>query len=294
MGASLQEIQHRISSTKNTRQITSAMQMVSTAKLGKIQRSGQGYKTYAQHLHNVVAHLAQAKLSNVSDTLLEQRAVQQVGYLVITSDRGLVGGYNSTLLKAVLADMQARQLDRDQIVILAVGGNGADFFKKRGYNVAYEYREVPDVPVFNEVRDIVKMVTAMYNNDVFDELQVAYQHFVSRVSNEVTIDQFLPVNTEGMEVETNESGIQPEYEFEPSPEQILNVVLPQYAQSLIYGAILDAKTAEHAASVNSMSSASDNAKEVIDKLELQFNRARQSAITTEITEITGGMAALEK
>jgi F-type H+-transporting ATPase subunit gamma len=160
--------------------------------------------------------------------------------------------------------------------------------------VAYEYREVPDVPVFNEVRDIVKMVTAMYNNEVFDELQVAYQHFVSRVSNEVTIEQFLPVNTEGMEATDPESGIQPEYEFEPSPEQILNVVLPQYAQSLIYGAILDAKTAEHAASVNSMSAASDNAKEVIDKLELQFNRARQSAITTEITEITGGMATLEK
>ncbi|ALI32558.1 F0F1 ATP synthase subunit gamma [Weissella cibaria] len=292
MAASLQDIQRRIASTKKTRQITSAMQMVSTAKLSQIQRHGGSYTTYANALHDVVAHLANAHINNVSGTLLEQRDVKKVGFLVISSDRGLVGGYNSTLLKGMMAVIEERQLTPDQVVILAVGGNASDFFKKRGFNVAYEYRGVSDVPTFNEVREIVKTVTTMYDNEVFDELTVAYQHFVSRIQNDLRLEKMLPVTTDDMEP-TEEGGLKADYEMDPSPEQILGVVLPQYAESLVYGAILDAKTAEHAASANAMSSATDNAKEVINTLELQFNRARQSAITTEITEITGGMAALD-
>ena len=292
MAASLQDIQRRIASTKKTRQITSAMQMVSTAKLSQIQRHGGSYTTYANALHDVVAHLANAHINNVSGTLLEQRDVKKVGFLVISSDRGLVGGYNSTLLKGMMAIIEERQLTPDQVVILAVGGNASDFFKKRGYNVAYEYRGVSDVPTFNEVREIVKTVTTMYDNEVFDELTVAYQHFVSRIQNDLRLEKMLPVTTDDMEP-TEEGGLKADYEMDPSPEQILGVVLPQYAESLVYGAILDAKTAEHAASANAMSSATDNAKEIIRTLELQFNRARQSAITTEITEITGGMAALD-
>lgn len=292
MAASLQDIQRRIASTKKTRQITSAMQMVSTAKLSQIQRHGGSYTTYANALHDVVAHLANAHINNVSGTLLEQRDVKKVGFLVISSDRGLVGGYNSTLLKGMMAIIEERQLTPDQVVILAVGGNASDFFKKRGFNVAYEYRGVSDVPTFNEVREIVKTVTTMYDNEVFDELTVAYQHFVSRIQNDLRLEKMLPVTTDDMEP-TEEGGLKADYEMDPSPEQILGVVLPQYAESLVYGAILDAKTAEHAASANAMSSATDNAKEVINTLELQFNRARQSAITTEITEITGGMAALD-
>lgn len=292
MAASLQDIQRRIASTKKTRQITSAMQMVSTAKLSQIQRHGGSYTTYANALHDVVAHLSNAHINNVSGTLLEQRDVKKVGFLVISSDRGLVGGYNSTLLKGMMAVIEERQLTPDQVVILAVGGNASDFFKKRGFNVAYEYRGVSDVPTFNEVREIVKTVTTMYDNEVFDELTVAYQHFVSRIQNDLRLEKMLPVTTDDMEP-TEEGGLKADYEMDPSPEQILGVVLPQYAESLVYGAILDAKTAEHAASANAMSSATDNAKEVINTLELQFNRARQSAITTEITEITGGMAALD-
>lgn len=292
MAASLQDIQRRIASTKKTRQITSAMQMVSTAKLSQIQRHGGSYTTYANALHDVVAHLANAHINNVSGTLLEQRDVKKVGFLVISSDRGLVGGYNTTLLKGMMAVIEERQLTPDQVVILAVGGNASDFFKKRGFNVAYEYRGVSDVPTFNEVREIVKTVTTMYDNEVFDELTVAYQHFVSRIQNDLRLEKMLPVTTDDMEP-TEEGGLKADYEMDPSPEQILGVVLPQYAESLVYGAILDAKTAEHAASANAMSSATDNAKEVINTLELQFNRARQSAITTEITEITGGMAALD-
>lgn len=292
MAASLQDIQRRIVSTKKTRQITSAMQMVSTAKLSQIQRHGGSYTVYAEALHDVVAHLATAHINNVSGTLLEHRDVEKVGFLVLSSDRGLVGGYNSTLLKELMSQITERQLRTDQVVILAVGGNGADFFKKRGFDVAYEYRGVSDVPTFNEVREIVKTVTTMYDNEVFDELIVGYQHYVSRISNEVHLEKMLPVSTDDLAESKDDTKLTADYEMEPSSEQILGVVLPQYAESLVYGAILDAKTAEHAASANAMSSATDNAKDIIDSLGLQYNRARQSAITTEITEITGGMATL--
>jgi F-type H+-transporting ATPase subunit gamma len=279
MAASLQDIQRR-------------MQMVSTAKLSQIQRHGGSYTVYAEALHDVVAHLATAHINNVSGTLLEHRDVEKVGFLVLSSDRGLVGGYNSTLLKELMSQITERQLRTDQVVILAVGGNGADFFKKRGFDVAYEYRGVSDVPTFNEVREIVKTVTTMYDNEVFDELIVGYQHYVSRISNEVHLEKMLPVSTDDLAESKDDTKLTADYEMEPSSEQILGVVLPQYAESLVYGAILDAKTAEHAASANAMSSATDNAKDIIDSLGLQYNRARQSAITTEITEITGGMAAL--
>lgn len=291
MAASLQDIQRRIASTKSTRQITSAMQMVSTAKLSKIQRHGGSFDAYSQHLHDVVAHLAAAGISGAG-SMLEQRAISKVGFLVITSDRGLVGGYNSTIIKSVMATIEERQLAPENVIILAVGGNGADFFKKRGFDVSYEYRGVSDVPTFDEVKEIVKMVTTMYDNEVFDELTVFYNHFVSRISNEVRSDKMLPVQTDELEASDDQT-VHAFYEMTPSPEAILERVLPQYAESLIFGAILDAKTAEHSASVNAMSSATDNAKELIDALNLKFNRARQSAITTEITEITGGMAALQ-
>ncbi|MDR3240860.1 MAG: F0F1 ATP synthase subunit gamma [Lactobacillaceae bacterium] len=293
MAASLQDIQRRIASTKKTRQITSAMQMVSTAKLSQIQRQGGAYHTYADRLHDMVSHIAKAHIANPADTLLEEREIKKVGFLVITSDRGLVGGYNSSILKEMMAIIAKRELTPEQVVIMAVGGNGSDFFKKQGYKIAYEYRGVSDVPTFNEVREIVETVTEMYDNAVFDELTVAYNHFVSRISNEFRAEKMLPVVTDDMTDPNEGTSYTAEYDVEPSAEEILQVILPQYAQSLVYGAILDAKTAEHAASSTAMSSATDNAKEVIDKLNLQFNRARQSAITTEITEITGGMAALE-
>ncbi|MDR3191358.1 MAG: F0F1 ATP synthase subunit gamma [Lactobacillaceae bacterium] len=294
MAASLQDIKRRIASTKKTRQITSAMQMVSTSKLSQIQRHGNSYSVYANSLHEVVAHMASANLPSVEGTLLNQRPVKKVGFLVITSDRGLVGGYNATIFKELLAIIAERNLSVDDVVIMAVGGNGADFFRKQGFNIVFEHRGVPDVPTYNDVREVVRTVVQMYDNEIFDEVTVVYNHFASRILNEFRAEQLLPVvaQTEAEEPITKKA-IKAEYEMEPSVEDILAVVLPQYAQSLVYSAILDAKTAEHSASSTAMRSATDNAKEVIDKLNLQFNRARQSAITTEITEITGGMAALD-
>ncbi|MCT3115313.1 F0F1 ATP synthase subunit gamma [Leuconostoc lactis] len=301
--ASLQDIQRRISSTKKTRQITSAMQMVSTAKLNQIQRYSTGYQAYAARLEAVVEHLVSANLFHNADAkhipLIAQRPIKKTGILVVTSDRGLVGSYNANIIKQTNALLARLGLDQNNTVILAVGGNGADFYKKRGFNVILEHRGVSDIPSFNEIRSVVRTVTSLYETEVFDALHVVYNHFVNRLTSEYRDVQLLPLTGDTLDVmggttaEKAELDVQSAYEIEPDTTAVLNVVLPQFAQSLVYEAVLDAKTAEHAASSTAMKSATDNAKDLISGLELQFNRARQAAITTEITEITGGMAALE-
>lgn len=307
MAISEQDVKRRIDSTKKTSQITTAMQMVSTAKLSQIQKHTVGYQVYAQKVESIVAHLAKSHLMNAgvagkasSDQaisaadLLVQRPVKKTGYLVITSDRGLVGSYNSSVIKQTNDFMKEHGHDGgDDAIILAVGSTGVDFYKNRPQKVGYEYRGVSDVPTFNEVREIVTTVTKMYKDGEFDELYVCYNHFVNRLSNSFHVTKLLPIGGEELVNDGKHETITAEYETEPSPEVLLQEILPQYAESLVYGAILDAKTAEHAASSSAMRTASDNASDLIADLELQYNRARQSAITTEITEITGGQAALE-
>ncbi|KRM86354.1 F0F1 ATP synthase subunit gamma [Liquorilactobacillus vini] len=316
MGASLQEVKRRITSTKKTQQITGAMQMVSTAKLSQIQHQATSYQVYADKIRSVITHLAQSHLldgnpaattKTTSDDahkqeisgldMLVKRPLKHFGVLVITSDRGLVGSYNSNVIKQTLDLIASGHHTPEDTVIIAVGGTGADFFKKRGFNVAFEYRGVADIPQFRGSRALVRKIVSMYSDGVYDELYVCYNHFVNMLTSEFRSEPLLPISSANLghdDLASKDSiGLQAEYDMEPSSDAILEVVLPQYAESLIYGAILDAKTSEHASSSTAMKSATDNAKDLISSLQLQFNRARQSAITTEITEITGAQAALE-
>ncbi|KRL00132.1 F0F1 ATP synthase subunit gamma [Liquorilactobacillus capillatus] len=315
MGASLQEVKRRIVSTKKTEQITGAMQMVSTAKLSQIQRHTTSYQVYADKIRSVITHLAQTHLLDgkvVSDSastpkkgkdqvsgfnMLTKRPVKHTGIIVITSDRGLVGSYNSNVIKQTMELIKNAGHTTDDIVIIALGGTGADFFKKRGYKIAFEYRGITDIPKFRNTQQLVRKIVGMYDEEVYDELFVCYNHFVNTLTSEFRAEQMLPISAINIGdndlAQKSDEGYAPAYEMEPSQDAILEVVLPQYAESLVYGAILDAKTSEHASSSTAMKSATDNAKDIISSLELQFNRARQSAITTEITEITGAQAALD-
>jgi len=306
MAQSLMDIQRQIASTKKTGQITQAMQMVSGAKLSQIEKRGADYQVYASKIRDIVTHLAASQLLQLQDndnngqpdnnlgislsSLLAQRPVKKTGYLVITSDRGLVGGYNSTILKAMMQMIQQDHKSADEYVMMAIGGVGADFFKTRGMNLAYEYRGVSDIPSFNEVREIIQTAVSMYDSGVFDELYVCYNHHINSLTSAFRAEKMLPISD--LDVgEIQDHKVQ--YLVEPSQDAVLDRVLPQYAESLIFGAIIDAKTAEHAASTTAMKSATDNANDLISNLSTQFNRARQAAITTEITEIVGGAAALE-
>ena len=307
MPASLATVKRKIQSTKSTRQITSAMQMVSTAKLNQIQHHTKAYEAYAATVREVLSSMVKSHSTTDADSkdqftsLFDKRPVQQTGILVITSDRGLVGSYNSNVIKETLETMKKHHLNKDNTVFLTIGRTGTEFFKKRGMNVVYEYAGVSDVPTYKEVRGIVKTTVQMYNDGVFDELFLSYNHYVNRITSHVRVQKMMPVSEDSMtddqpavsEESADKTRISPEFEFEPSANDIVSVIVSQYAESLVYGAILDAKTSEHSSSANAMSSASDNADEIISDLELQYNRARQAAITTEITEITGGMTAQE-
>ena len=260
MAGSLREIQAKIASTKKTSQITGAMQMVSASKLTRSEQAAKDFQIYASNI-------------------------------VITSDKGLVGGYNSTILKAVL-DMIKRDHDsEDEYAIISIGGTGSDFFKARKMNVAFELRGLEDQPSFEQVGKIITKAVGMYQNELFDELYVCYNHHVNSLSSEVRVEQMLPIAD--LDPNESEGHVLTKFELEPDRDTILDQLLPQYAESLIYGAIVDAKTAEHAAGMTAMQTATDNAKNVINDLTIQYNRARQAAITQEITEIVGGASALE-
>lgn len=300
MGASLNEIRQRIGSTKKTSQITKAMQMVSASKLTKSEEHSEHFQLYSEKVRELVTHIMATQLSKEDikknqgkvelNSMLITRPVKKTGYLVITSEGGLVGSYNSSILKQMMNMLESDHESSEEYVMLAIGGTGADFFKARGIDIAYELRDLSDNPSFEEVRKIVNLTTSMYQNEVFDELYVCYNHHVNSLTSQFRVEKMLPISDLNPSEATS---YELEYIFEPSKEDILNQLLPQYAESLIYGAIIDAKTAEHAAGMTAMKTATDNAGKIIDDLTVSYNRARQGAITQEITEIVGGAAALE-
>ena len=292
MAGSLSEIKTRISSTEKTSKITSAMQMVSAAKLTKSEQSAKDFQVYASKIRQITTDLLHAELTNGSDNpMLASRPVKRTGYIVITSDKGLVGGYNSKILKAVMDLIEEYHSGKNDFSIIAIGGTGADFFKSRGIDLAFELRGLEDQPSFDQVSQIISQSVEMYKEELFDELYVCYNHHINSLTSQVRVEQMLPI----VDLDANESKEEASnaFELEPDREAILEQLLPQYTESLIYGAIVDAKTAEHAAGMTAMQTATDNSKNLISDLTIQYNRARQAAITQEITEIVAGANALE-
>ncbi|ETP67757.1 F0F1 ATP synthase subunit gamma [Planomicrobium chinense] len=283
--ASLRDIKNRITSTKKTSQITRAMQMVSASKLNRAEVNAKAFVPYMDKIQDVVASIAQG--STETHPMMTTRPVAKTAYLVITSDRGLVGGYNSNILRTVMARIRQRHTSNDEFVILSVGRKGRDFFAKQGMTILESAIALPDHPTFADIKEITRKAVGMFSDGTYDEVYMYYNHFVSAIQQEVTEKKVLPLT------DIQATGATASYEFDPSAEAILEVLLPQYAESLIFGAVLDGKASEHAASMTAMKSATDNASELIDGLTLSYNRARQAAITQEITEIVGGAAALE-
>lgn len=260
--------------------------MVSSAKLSKAERGAKDYVPYSEKLQEVVANIANGS-TDVTHPMLTTREVKKTGYLVITSDKGLVGGYNSHLLKSLHDTISKRHKSQDEYTIIALGRKGYEFFQKRNVPVLKSVLGLPDQPVFSDIKQLTEETVNLYIDEEIDELYLFYNHYESAISQKVTEKKLLPIE------DLAESGESREYEYEPGEKEILSVLLPQYAESLIFGALLDAKAAEHAASMTAMKNATDNANELIHDLDLQYNRARQAAITQEITEIVGGAAALE-
>jgi F-type H+-transporting ATPase subunit gamma len=284
--ASLRDIKSRITSTKKTSQITKAMEMVSAAKLNRAENTAKAFVPYMEKIQEVVANIALGS-TDVSHPMLEKRPVKKTAYLVITSDRGLAGAFNSNVLRTVYQTIQKRHQSKDEYTIVAIGKIGRDFFQKREMPVIEQIVGISDEITFADIKDIAFKTVQLFADGQVDEIYMYYNHYVSAIQQDVTEKKLLPLT----DIAANKK--MTSYEFEPAQEEILEVLLPQYAESLIYGALLDSKASEHAARMTAMKNATDNAKELISTLTLSYNRARQAAITQEITEIVGGAAALE-
>lgn len=287
--ASLREIEDRINSTGKTKKITNAMEMVSASKMSRAEQNAKNFVPYSEKMKEVVSHIA----SNSSDSenpMLERRDVKKTGYLVITSDRGLAGAFNSNVLRKLHKAVQEKHTSEEEYSVITIGRMGYDFCRKRGMPIAKSIIGLSDQPSFSDIKELASETVQLYVDEEIDELFIFYNHYVSAISQQVTQSQLLPIENLDNDGKSSDNSF---YEYEPNEEEILNVLLPQYAESLIYGAILDSKASEHAARMTAMKSATDNADELIDDLTLSYNRARQGEITQEITEIIGGVAALE-
>ncbi len=262
------------------------MEMVSAAKLNRSQEKAKSFLPYTEKIREVVASIASGN-TDAKHPMLEERPVKKTGYIVITSDRGLAGAYNSSIIRGVLNTIQERHSSPDEYGIIAIGKIGRDLLKRRNLPIIQEITGLGDQPSFNDIKNLARTTVEMFSDEIFDELYIWYNHFVSPITQEVTEHKVLPLT------DISSNGAKASYEYEPSEEAILEQLLPQYAESLIYGALLDAKASEFGARMTAMSAATDNATALIDSLTLAYNRARQAAITQEITEIVGGAAALE-
>ncbi|MCX8725298.1 F0F1 ATP synthase subunit gamma [Lactobacillus panisapium] len=320
MPASLLELKKKIASVKQTGKITEAMRMVSASKLNQTEKRDEGYTVYNDHVRQTLSRLMSAEvvrhlqkenvtvdedsigkidyenvfgLGIVSDMVQARKKVKSTGYLVVTGDRGLVGSYNSAVIKNMMGLVEDSKAENKDIKILAVGSVGADFFKKNNLNVVYENAAISDVPTFDEVLPIVSTAIKMYLNGVYDELYVCYTHHINSLSSAFRVEKMLPVVDIDIGIKEAEAHRDLEYDIEPDVNAVLTTLIPQYARSTIYGAILDAKTAEHASSMTAMQSATDNVNDLVSSLTTKLNRARQAEITTEITEIVSGANALK-
>ncbi|MFQ3781461.1 ATP synthase F1 subunit gamma [Staphylococcus saprophyticus] len=286
---SLKEIDTRIKSTKKMKQITKAMNMVSSSKLRRAESNTKQFRPYMEKMQDAITAVAGSD-KNSRHPMLQQREVKKSAYLVITSDKGLAGAYNANVLKHLIKDIEEKHASKDDYSIVVLGQTGVDFLKNKGYDIHDSLIDVPDQPSFKEVQAIAKKAIDLYSEEEVDEVKIYFSHFVSVLENTPSTKTVLPLSPEDSSLG---HGQMSSYEFEPDKEAILSVILPQYVESLIYGTILDAKASEHATRMTAMKNASDNASEIIDDLSIQYNRARQAAITQQITEIVGGSVALE-
>ncbi|WP_067624849.1 ATP synthase F1 subunit gamma [Alicyclobacillus acidiphilus] len=285
MPQNTRDIKRRIKSVRNTSQITKAMEMVAASKLRRVQDAVQQSKPYLAKLQDMLANLSQSA-RHVKHPLLASRPVRRVGYLVITADRGLAGPYNAQVIRAALQEFGKK--DKTTFSIFAVGKRGRDFFKRRDYPISSAVVDLADSPTYHSIRHLAEEIVGAYERAEFDELYFVYNEFINAVSQRAVVRKVLPLDslTEG-QPQSNRL-----YEFEPDEEAVMAALLPRYAETLVYQAVLDAKASEHAARMTAMGNATDNAKDLISDLTLSLNRARQAAITTQIAEIVGGAEAL--
>ena len=285
--ANLKEIRNRITSIKSTMQITSAMKMVSAAKLKKAQDAITAMRPYSSKLTELLQDLSATLDSDASGVYSTQREVSKVLIVAITSNRGLCGGFNSSITKQVIRTVNEKYSDV-AVDVFAIGKKGGDVLSKQ-YNIVATRNDVFDDLTFNNVAQVAEKLMEMYVDGSYDKIEIVYNQFKNAATQLPQVEQFLPIKPiEGGEAITNS-----DYIFEPSKEEIVLALIPKSLKTLLYKGIRDSFASEHGARMTAMHKATDNATELRDDLLLTYNKARQAAITNEILEIVGGAEALK-
>jgi len=287
--ATLREIRKRISSIRSTQQITKAMKMVAAARLRKAQERITAIRPYAYDLKELIAHLiaVSPELRNVP--LLARRPVEKVLLVVVTADRGLCGGFNSNILRA--ASRRVSEYGDKEVALFTVGRKSTEFFTRRNYEVVEKKLNFFNALSFEDALEISRNLVSAYTDRTYDRIEIIYNEFKSAIQQNVIIEQFLPfVPDEEMVSEK----VQIDFLYEPDKMAIINEAIPKDLNVQAWRILLESNAAEQGARMTAMESATDNAQELIDKLTLFYNRARQAAITTEISEIVGGAEALKE
>ena len=287
--ANLKELRSRITSVSSTMQITSAMKMVSAAKLKKAQDAITAMRPYSQKLTELLQNLSATLDSDSGSTYSEQREVNKVLVVVITSNRGLAGAFNTNVIKASQALMNETYAGK-QVDFMTIGKKGNDILKKTGKVTTFN-SEIFDDLSYDPVADIAQQLMDSYAEGKYDRIVLVYNHFKNAATQEVMREQFLPILPR-QNAEAVENTATPNYIFEPSKEEIVEGLIPKSLKTQLFKAIRDSVASEHGARMTAMHKATDNATELRDELKLQYNKARQASITNEILEIVGGAEAL--
>jgi F-type H+-transporting ATPase subunit gamma len=286
--ANEKEIRTQIASIKNTQKITKAMEMVAASKMRKAQDRMNATRPYAHKMLNVIGHLANANAEYNHPFLIEREAVKRVGYIIISSDRGLCGGLNVNVFKAALKDMQIWQEKNVDIDLCLIGAKGTQFFKKFSANIVSQVSHLGDEVHISDLIGTIKAMLDAYNDGNIDRLYLVENEFVNTMTQKPFVSTLLPLVPE----DNDELKHHWDYIYEPDAKSVLDGLLTRYAESIVYQGVVENVACEMAARMVAMKSASDNAGELISDLQLAYNKARQAAITQEISEIVGGAAAV--
>jgi len=292
-GAQERVLRRRIASTQNMKKITRAMELIAATRVVKAQQAANDARPYSEHITEVIRDLAEAGTSVDHPLLRPASGEGPVGVVVLSSDRGLAGAYNSSVIRAAEREIMAARSAGRGYRLVTIGRKAEGYFRFRNYDIEASWSGFTEKPSYVEARDIAAKVSDLFTSGTVDTVELVYTQFISMGTQRVTVRRFLPLETEGLEGVDEDLGPSAAFEFEPSAAAVLEALLPRYVESRLFAALLDAAASELSARQRAMKSATDNAQELIIKLQRKMNQARQDAITTEIMEIIGGAEALE-
>lgn len=292
MSGQLKEVRSRIKSVTSTQQITKAMKMVSAAKLRRAQDAILQMRPYAQKLQEMLSNIVSSVSSDVSMPLADERPAERILLIPVTSDRGLCGAYNANVIKLTRQTMltkYASQHAKGNVTLLPLGKKGYEFFERQGFKVVPDFWTIFSDLSFENVKKAAVYAQQAFLNKEYDRVEIVYSQFKNAATQQFTVESYLPIP----KVENAEGAKKVDFIFEPSMEVLLQELMPKILNTQVYKAVLDANASEHGARMTAMDKASENANELLKSLKISYNRARQATITTELTEIVSGAAALQ-